>query len=554
MYRDPEDHYPNSETRKLDEERSRREAMGFALAEQQRQAERDAAAKRLKLRDLPPPNYIPPGSAEELAQRYQKGERHFANARLHGAVLRDLKFENASFAAADLSTANFTDCQFEHCILDGTNANESTFEKTIFHRCGVDKLTLWQSTLTGTVFKAMNLTEIDFTACKFEELNFNACGNLPASFATARNPGAARFVQCTLTGAVLRDANLKGITFLECELNSADFTGTNLTDSDLSLSHLTNAKLELAQLKGAKLDGTVFAGSTLKLASNLAEITWKGADISNCDLSNSKLVKADFSEVEARNTDFSRCDLQDAKFSRACVNTSVFKNANLQKSKWESASITSADFEGANLRFVEEIWFDQNNLYTAKLSPKGGDAWTELRRQYSGSRLAFHMLILVAFFLPYVIRAAAWVQVNNAEAAHAAAIAELQSDPKMHRFLEEATIASPRFVQMSTSKCLAPKCREWRVWELLLARDAVWYSQLLAWLLIIYNLARLYLTWKVGPLRDDEDRTYVTPALSDYRTLFVAHKVVRVVFFVSLVSFAFHAYKVLILGSVWLPI
>jgi hypothetical protein len=160
---------------------------------------------------------------------------------------------------------------------------------------------------------------------------------------------------------------------------------------------------------------------------------------------------------------------------------------------------------------------------------------------------------LVAFFLPYIARVAAWTQVNSAQLAHAAALKEIQADPSKVRALETATAIFPELTQVVTSKCLAPECKEWRVWELLLARDAIWYSQLLAWLLIVYNLARLYLTWKVGPLRDDEDRTFVTPARSDYLALFGAHRLVQVVFYVSIVSFAFHAYDALINGTVWLP-
>jgi hypothetical protein len=96
-------------------------------------------------------------------------------------------------------------------------------------------------------------------------------------------------------------------------------------------------------------------------------------------------------------------------------------------------------------------------------------------------------------------------------------------------------------------------CREWKVWELTLALHKPWYSTMAAAMLIIYNLVRLYLTWKVGPLRDDEERTFVTPARADYVGLRNAHFFFSAIFVVVLVNLALHWYDLFATASVWLP-
>ena len=48
----------------------------------------------------------------------------------------------------------------------------------------------------------------------------------------------------------------------------------------------------------------------------------------------------------------------------------------------------------------------------------------------------------------------------------------------------------------------------------------VWSGALLFVLLLIYNVARFWLTLQVAPLRDAEERSGVTPALVDYVHLY----------------------------------
>jgi uncharacterized protein YjbI with pentapeptide repeats len=507
----------------------------------------------LSLRDVPPPNYQPPQTIDELIARYEKGERHFANAKLHGAHLKSLHFEHTSFVNADLSGAHVIDCHFEHCVFNDANAAKADIHNGLFQHCDMERLSLRGATLLETTINATRLGNIDVTDANFEALVFRACRDLPTSFVAAKNPGGAQFSNCHLQKVDLRGAKLAGIRFGGSWLTEADFTNADLCGASLVGSDFTDAKFEKTRMDGALVSRAKFVNSTLRKADGLEKVIWDDAELVDCDLSGADLHKALLRGVIARNADFSNCNLQDVNLVDCDVGGAMFKGAKLNRSRWTRTTVNSADFERADLRDARGIEFDQNNLYTAKLSPKGGDKWTELRRQYSGSRLAFHLLILTVFFAPYVIRAAFWTQVNTAQNAQVAALQALQSTPEGRNLLTTAGLVSRGAIDKITSKCLAPTCQEWHVWELLLAADAVWYSQVVAWLLILYNGARLLLTWKVGPLKDDEDRTYVTPALADYKPLSVAHWFVNILFYVSAVSFALHAADILFTESVWLP-
>jgi uncharacterized protein YjbI with pentapeptide repeats len=547
IFRDPSDETLHREL--LEAERKASESRWRPIAKSAQEIEQE----KRQLRDEQPKDYKPPTTPHDLLERYGKGERYFPNTSLSGGELNKVTFEYANFKDADFKLAKLNFCNFKNCDFQNADADTCIVFNTSFEACIVEGMKLRGATLEVARFANCKLSNVDLSSASLDHLTLDRCSDLPDTFKLAKGLITARLVDCTFTGADLSGANLSHVDLAGCSFASADFSDADLSDSNLSGTTLTGAKFLRTRLKSANLQNTVFAGSTLKLAVDLPEIKWRGANLSNCDLSGMNLVKFNLSGVTARNADFSNCNLENADLSKALLNAASFKSANLRYTTWQDAVLNAADFEGADLRYAKNIWFDQNNLYTARLSPKGGDAWTQLRREYSGSRLAFHMLILVAFFLPYVIRAAAWTQVNNAQLAHAAALQEIQSDPSKRRAMEAATAIFPELSQVATSKCLAPKCKEWRIWELLLARDAIWYSQVLAWLLIVYNLARFYLTWQVGPLRDDEDRTYVTPARSDYLALFGAHRLVQVVFYVSIVSFAFHAYDALFNGIVSLP-
>jgi hypothetical protein len=92
------------------------------------------------------------------------------------------------------------------------------------------------------------------------------------------------------------------------------------------------------------------------------------------------------------------------------------------------------------------------------------------------------------------------------------------------------------FVRQNLARWIvaSAELREFPVWKVLLALD----TQQIAWtvlicLLAFYNGAKYLLTTIIAPMRDAEDRSQVTPAKVEYRTMIVPHYVVSTLFWLS---------------------
>ena len=80
------------------------------------------------------------------------------------------------------------------------------------------------------------------------------------------------------------------------------------------------------------------------------------------------------------------------------------------------------------------------------------------------------------------------------------------------------------------------------IWELVLGLDkGIGYFGLVI-ALLIYNIFRGFLTYRVGLLREAEERSGDSPAWKDYRRLHLIHRAASILFIVALGSFFFHAW------------
>jgi hypothetical protein len=211
---------------------------------------------------------------------------------------------------------------------------------------------------------------------------------------------------------------------------------------------------------------------------------------------------------------------------------------------------------------------------------------------------------LLVFFAPYVIRTLVWVGVNRAEAAallvainsvqwasermgqstdsNAREWARKAKDfsvkhqswqstdglrfprritevaqllESLQRLLNEATelAISKDFAAQAWSQqaqhllhVLRPsmhtKLREWSVWELLLGLDQGLGFFAIAAILVIYNIGRIILTYFVGGLREQEERSGDSPARAEYHRLYRVHQIVSVLILLAVGSFAIHAW------------
>lgn len=207
-------------------------------------------------------------------------------------------------------------------------------------------------------------------------------------------------------------------------------------------------------------------------------------------------------------SNFSDCDFSEATLSYAEIAGS--RSFNIYN---EHVRFTRCNFEKADLRNTKGIELDDCHIAGARLPKNLSDPWTTLRTRYTGISAAVNLLLLIFFFLPYVVATMIWVSASQLEG-----LSEVRS------------------------YICAQGCTATSVYKLLIGYHNGWASTLPAVLLIIYNLMRAYLTIRVAPLREIEERCGHTPAYADYRHLHLVDRFVVLVGLFALLSFLNHLY------------
>jgi len=103
-------------------------------------------------------DYIPPKSGDELLQRYEMGERHFAGAELDDA---DHDLRNANLEGADLSQSFFT-ADFSGANLRGVKFTNSNVKTCDFSNADLRDAVFSGAALEGATFEGANLEGTNF--------------------------------------------------------------------------------------------------------------------------------------------------------------------------------------------------------------------------------------------------------------------------------------------------------------------------------------------------------------------------------------------------------
>src|SRR5262249_32922371 len=133
---------------------------------------------------------------------------------------------------------------------------------------------------------------------------------------------------------------------------------------------------------------------------SLRERDLRGSNVANADLGFGKLRGANLKRSGCRNANLAGADL---------------RGANLTESKFEGALVPHADLRGSDRPDAAGLALSESNIRNARFSPNADDDWSVLRRTYTGARLLFHVLLMLAFFLPFVAKTFYWVAMNKAQ-------------------------------------------------------------------------------------------------------------------------------------------
>ena len=177
-----------------------------------------------------------------------------------------------------------------------------------------------------------------------------------------------------------------------------------------------------------------------------------------------------------------------------------------------------------------------------RIEGRANDPWSLLRTKYSGPWFFVHLLLLIAFFTPY---AAKFLYLSGLSRAQDYLLerAELldrqgkQFERRLSRIAAEHEREAPwlrplaaavgerrRGTTQSIENELTQRYRRTRAVWVLVGWSEAWWVFVLALVVVVYNACRGVLTLRVNALRDAEERSQITPRLSEYWPPYRVHR------------------------------
>ena len=318
---------------------------------------------------------------------------------------------------------------------------------------------------------------LDFTNATFSE---------KASFAVATFSERASFYNATFSkwasfhdAKFSREGSFDGATFsTSAEFGRATFSET----ADFTVAMFSGeASFGLGTFSG----DVYFGGAVFSEGADFDMVTFSGvANFHGATFSEkASFVGATFSG--------------DTYFAPESLQGSTFQGADLG-----GAQLQQIDLSDCNLRGVKNLVLDDTKIRNASFSPRARDRWSILRRTYTGPKMVFNLLFLVAFLVPFVVKTLFWVGVHDVQTG-----------------LEDRVEAVQKRIPTTVTSRIAEGIKDrtqWRtvkVWRLLIGAQDRWRYAAVPILLIVYNVLRALLTYAVGPLREEEERSGYSPRL-----------------------------------------
>jgi hypothetical protein len=281
------------------------------------------------------------------------------------------------------------------------------------------------------------------------------------------------------------------------------------------------------------------------MASNAVLIEF---DLSEMDLRGARLNGAALAGADMTGANLTGAHLEGADLRAATLDDADLSGANLSAANLEGASLAAANLSDAVLRGVRKLRFDDNEILGARLTVRHAnddergfgrllrspfvlretdDPWSLLRRTYTGTNLILSLLALLPFALPLFLASLGPAVVvddgGGSEPGLVAGGARVVTTGGLVR-------AGETYRQASDGEL---------VWTVAFSRAAgdlgVAVSVVTALAIAACIVVRFWLTSKVSPLRDGEERSGVTPSRVDYEPLYTIHLAARPLVLVALI-------------------
>jgi len=256
--------------------------------------------------------------------------------------------------------------------------------------------------------------------------------------------------------------------------------------------HLEGISIRGWDLRRVDLSNAILRKSTITRSNLSHAILW------SCDISKSSVSESLFIESSCFNVNFCHTNLS----------TSSFKRANLKHSRMNYTRLCGSDLDRAVLTNVSGLLFDYNSIDKILIEGNSKDPWSILRRTYTGPKYILNIILLIAFLLPFIGKAAYLTALSATQQSLIEISSSIEESTKEIEAISSVLQQSISHIQTSQEQTLA-------VAVLLGWTDGIFTTLLIA-VVILYNLFRAYLTFKVSSLREAEDRSKVSPTINQY--------------------------------------
>ena len=268
------------------------------------------------------------------------------------------------------------------------------------------------------------------------------------------------------------------------------------------------------------------------------------------DLKNLDLREADFDGYDFRFVDFTGTNLSGAHMRGANLTAAELvdtilvgtdlTDANLSGASMKEACLLNTNLEKADLTSARDYILDATITRQTKFDPYSKDPWSVLRKKYTGPSMLWTLLALASAMTPLLAKTFYWTAFN-------------------------------RFQEFNGLNYSTESHEKFYVVELVLGLNKDSAFWLITLTLVCYNALRGFITYKVAPLRDEEERTGCSPWWSIYWTpktfgfvaiprfwvsyqyLYILHKKLEILFYLSATVFIFNL-AFWLFQPVWVPI
>jgi uncharacterized protein YjbI with pentapeptide repeats len=377
-----------------------------------------------------------------------------------------------------------------------------------------------------------------------------------------------------LSGCSLRNCTIGGAGALQLDVRGTDLTaagfttGTNIASLLLDeRSSLTGTRFDDITLSGVNFSATALSGTSffrsvlrsVKFGRNLERVNFGRASLNDVDFCDAEFLDCAFASASANGCRFDNVAFRSsspvpasgAEPMEMTLEQALLRACTFLDAKFEGCKLLRTVFVDCDLRRASGIALDHTVLRGTLQSPDAEDEWSVLQRSYTGANMVFNLIAMIIFFAPWIAQALYWSTVNQVQLGLIDGAAKVEAEVAKRPVETEQLIALRsvlRSIDPQFKACIRPAaggtppdsqaCRP--VWQVLIGQHEGPWAVCLSILLLVYNGARLFLTWRVAPLRDDEKRTWQSPARDSYRWMIIVHRAVRVLMWFAILAAVLH--------------